>query len=645
MCGIAGFYGSNNGFSVQENESILSGMIARISHRGPDDAGVWNEEGIFLGHRRLSILDLSPSGHQPMSSHCGRYVVVFNGEIYNYKQLRDELNTEDDFSWKGHSDTEVMLAAIVSWGIEGALTRFNGMFAFALWDRQEKVLTLARDRFGEKPLFYSENSEAIIFGSELTTLEAFPGFDRTIDRDSLCLYFRFRYIPAPHAVYKAAKKLKPACFMQWAPGQGVVTQKCYWNMQEIAGIGQQAGATYTDAQAIDHLDGLLRDAVALRMEADVPLGAFLSGGIDSSMVVALMQSQASRPVKTFSIGFDVPGYNEAVHAKAIAQYLGTDHTEQYVSGTEALSVVPKLGSMFDEPFADSSQIPTFLVSQIAKRNVTVCLSGDGGDEMFGGYSRYQLTPKMWAKLSRIPARKLIGSAVERLPLPILELMAQCLGLVVNRYLRRPMTAIKLKELLPWLSARDQYELYRLSMMAWKKPVDLVYGSSDAYAGIDNVSSPFKDFLHVMMYHDMMTYLPGDILTKVDRASMAVSLEGRIPLLDHRISEFSWQLPAHMKMRNGEGKWLLKQVLYKYVPKALLERPKMGFGVPLGHWLKNDLRDWADALLDPQVIRSQGLLSEAVISSQWKAHCRGDGDFSDSLWPVLMLQAWMRERAT
>lgn len=642
MCGLAGFAGDIGNQEVSHR--VLEGMLKPIYARGPDDKGLWAEEGVALGHRRLSILDLSPAGHQPMVSACGRYVIAFNGEIYNHQQIRKALETERPWQWRGHSDTEVMLAAISSWGVDRALEQFNGMFAFALWDRQACVLTLARDRFGEKPLYYSASAASISFGSELTCLEAYPGFDRTIDREALHEYFRFKYFPAPLTIYKAARKLLPAHYLQWAPGRGVVETRCYWSVEQKAIAGQASPLVLPDNDAIDRLDGLLRDAVALRMEADVPLGAFLSGGIDSSLVVALMQSQSSRPVRTFSIGFDMPGYNEAEHAKEVAKHLGTAHTEQYVTGAEALSIVPGLGHMFDEPFADSSQIPTYLVSKIAREHVTVCLSGDGGDEVFGGYSRYQMMPGMWQKLSKVPGRGLVGGVVGALPDPILEFLAKSLGILVNRYLRRPMSAARLKEFLPWLSARDQYSLYRLSMMAWKQPKALVRDADDRYLGADKLSAQFGDFLHVMMLHDMRNYLPGDILTKVDRASMAVSLEGRIPLLDHRITEFSWQLPVHMKLRNGEGKWLLRQVLYKYVPKSLLDRPKMGFGVPLGHWLRSDLKEWADTMLNPHTIRSQSLLDADEVSRQWQAHCQGDGDYSDSLWPVLMLQAWLSERS-
>lgn len=641
MCGILGFY--DDRYARRDAESIARDMMHGIVQRGPDDSGIWTDLPITLGHRRLSILDLSPAGHQPMESACGRFVIAFNGEIYNHHQIRKALEAERPWQWRGHSDTEVMLASIASWGIERALEQFNGMFAFALWDRQDHILTLARDRFGEKPLYYSADAARISFGSELTCLEAFPGFDRTIDRDALCEYFRFKYFPAPMTVYRAAKKLPPAHYLQWAPGRGVMEARCYWSLEQKVLAGRASPLVLPDNEAGDQLEALLKDAVALRMEADVPLGAFLSGGIDSSLVVALMQSQSSRPVRTFSIGFDVPGYNEAEHAKAVAQHLGTDHTEQYVTGAEALGVVPSLGKMYDEPFADASQIPTYLVSKIARQHVTVCLSGDGGDELFGGYSRYELTPDMWKKLSRLPARGLAAGVVQNMPTPLLDLLAKSVGIVARRYTRTPLTGEKLRGFLPWLQAKDGYALYRLSMMAWKQPRELVLGSSDAYHGLDDVAIPFDDFLHRMMYHDMLTYLPGDILTKVDRASMAVSLEGRIPLLDHRLAELSWKLPASQKYKDGQGKWLLRQVLYRHVPKELLDRPKMGFGVPLGMWLRGDLRDWAEALLAPSVLQQQGLLDVAQVRRMWDLHLQNRSDFSVQLWPVLMLQAWLVER--
>lgn len=641
MCGIAGFYVP---VSRNDDEAILATMLATISQRGPDDQGIWAEDGIHLGHRRLSILDLSPAGHQPMVSRSGRFVMVFNGEIYNHKLIKQTLEQHDTYEWRGHSDTEVMLAAIEAWGIEKALDAFNGMFAFAVWDRQRKELILARDRLGEKPLYYAQQQGHFIFGSELRCLEAYPEFKRVIDQHALAEFFKFNAVPAPLTIYQNARKLRPAHYIIWSPEHDKIEQRCYWDLTAVAHQGQANLLAHTsDDDAISQLDTLLRDAVALRMEADVPLGAFLSGGIDSSVVVALMQAQSARPVKTFSIGFDIPGYNEAEHAKAVANHLGTEHTEQYVTGQQALAVVPKLGQIYDEPFADSSQIPTYLVSGIAKRDVTVCLSGDGGDELFGGYSRYQAAPAIWNKMAKIPMRQPIAVSLNKMPDSILKVFVKLLSKVLKPYLRNPLTIAKLRQVLPWLSAKNQYAMYRLSLQNWKQPEQLLINYLNDTALPFSQNFDFKDFLHVMMLHDSHNYLPNDILTKVDRATMAFSLEGRIPLLDHRVAEFAWQLPVDLKYRDNQGKWILRQVLYQYVPKALIDRPKMGFGVPLGTWLRHDLRDWVETLLDPQHLQQQGLLNTQLIRQQWQAHLAGQGDYSNQLWPVLMFESWSNQR--
>lgn len=644
MCGLAGFF---NSLDSLNDADVLSSMLQAIINRGPDDEGQWFEAGIALGHRRLSILDLSAAGHQPMLSQCGRYVMVFNGEIYNHHAIRQQLEQQQTLAWRGHSDTEVMLAAIASWGIDAALTAFNGMFAFALWDRQASTLTLARDRFGEKPLYYavnpSANSGQIIFGSELKSLEKHPQFSKQISRTALAQFFKYKCIPAPLSIYEGTFKLPPAHYLVWSPTQGVIKQTCYWDIQHIAEQGQQHLSQISADATIDQLDALLKDAVALRMEADVPLGAFLSGGIDSSTVVALMQAQSSTPINTFSIGFDIPGYNEAEHAKAVAAHLGTHHTEQYVTGQQALAVVPLLGAMYDEPFADSSQIPTYLVSGIAKQHVTVCLSGDGGDELFGGYSRYLTTPHVWHKLNKIPARKPLAQLIQHLPNSVLKLLLQVLSVALKPVLKTPLTMSKLMYFLPWLSLKNQYALYQLSLQTVKNPAQLVLGLPENQDLLSQTNFDLKDFLHVMMLHDSKTYMPDDILVKVDRASMAVSLEGRVPLLDHRIAEFAWQLPAALKVKQQQGKWLLRQVLYRYVPPALIDRPKMGFGVPLSAWLKGDLKDWASQLLDPQTIQRQGLLNPDLVQHYWEKHQAGEWDYSNELWCVLMLQSWLAER--
>lgn len=641
MCGLAGF--SIGARAQSDKVSILEKMLYRIKARGPDDQGVWFDDEMALGHRRLSIVDLSEAGHQPMLSRCGRYVIAFNGEIYNHRAIRKALDGSREVIWSGHSDTEVMLEAILQWGLDRALEEFNGMFAFALWDRENSILTLARDRLGEKPLYYSNTDHGVLFGSELTALEVFPGFDREIDRNALGQYFRSRYFPAPLTIYKAVSKLKPAHYIQWHSERGVFHEKCYWDLALVASKGQSSLNFGSESEILDELELLLLDSVELRMEADVPLGAFLSGGVDSSLVVALMQSKASQAVRTFSMGFDVPGYNEAEHAKAVANYLGTRHTEQYVSGRDALAVVPDMGRIYDEPFADSSQIPTFLVNRMAREHVSVCLSGDGGDELFGGYERYEVVPAIWSKVSKVPMRKFVAALLERAPLSFLNFIAQAASPLSRKYMRSELTGERLQSLVPWLQSDNAYDFYRQSMAAWKVSGELVIGEDESYKLMDNVAPSFDDFRHRMMFHDMATYLPGDILTKVDRASMSVSLEGRIPLLDHRLAEFSWQLPSEFKYRNGVGKWPLRQILYRHVPQHMIDRPKKGFGVPLAEWLRSDLREWAEALLDVQALQDQGLLDVNKVRLLWDYHIRERGDFSVQLWPILMLQAWLWER--
>ncbi|MDE2420946.1 MAG: asparagine synthase (glutamine-hydrolyzing) [Gammaproteobacteria bacterium] len=635
MCGFAGFYDERP--ETNPFNSILGNMLQAITHRGPNDEGIWAEQGIYLGHRRLSILDLSAAGHQPMLSASQQYVIAFNGEIYNFQQIRQQLERNHAITWRGHSDTEVMLAAIETWGLDQALSQFNGMFAFALWDRKSKTLTLARDRLGEKPLYYSHNQNRIIFGSELTTLEQFPDLNKEIDREALGEYFKYSYIPAPYSIYKDVKKLKPAHYLVWSPRRGVIQERCYWDIQSIAAKSQKQIKPLSDQEAIEQLDVLLKDSVSLRMEADVPLGSFLSGGIDSSVVSAVMQSQSTIPVRTFSIGFDIPGYNEAVHAAAVAKHLGTNHTEHYVTGSDALAVVPKLGTLYDEPFADSSQIPMYLVSQMAKQHVTVCLSGDGGDELFGGYSRYFMSTQILKKLKRLPMRRSIQFFLEKTPFYILDYLAK----IASSLTKLPLTASKLKTFAPLLSAHNQYELYCLLMMCWRNPQSVVLECTNLYQHDFNFD--LKDFIHVMMMHDSLTYLPGDILTKVDRATMAVSLEGRIPLLDHRVAEFAWCLPLSQKVRDDQGKWLLRQVLYQYVPQSLIDRPKMGFGIPLAEWLRTDLADWAGVMLNPDKLKRQGLLNYRVVDQIWQSHLHARADYSSQLWSVIMLQAWLAER--
>lgn len=637
MCGIAGFWGGAPEAAIAER------MARRIQTRGPDDSGVWMDEaaGLALAHRRLSILDLSPAGHQPMVSTCGRYVLVYNGEIYNHQDLREELERAGGaYDWRGHSDTETLLAALRHWGIQGALERLNGMFAFALWDASERTLFLARDRMGEKPLYYGRSGDTFLFGSELKALTAHPAWRGEVDRDALALYMRHNYVPAPWSIYRGIAKLPPAHFVAIRDGgRDVGDPVCYWDLRRVAERGVAAAAGEPEALT-DELDALLRDAVGRRMMADVPLGAFLSGGYDSTTVVALMQAQSERPVKTFSIGFHEGEYNEAQHAKAVAKHLGTDHTELYVTPEEAMAVIPRLPTIYDEPFSDSSQIPTFLVSQMARRHVTVSLSGDGGDELFYGYGRYFAGERVWGALGRVPlpVRRLAAWIAQHAPGRALEhAMA-----VLPKRLRIQHLADRLPKLAEVLAHQDGQSFYRSLVSHAKNPEELVLGASepDTILSRPDRLPTLSGLREQMMLMDMMTYLPDDILTKVDRASMAVSLEARVPLLDHRLVEFAWRLPTDLKYRDGQGKWLLRQVLYRYVPRALMERPKMGFGVPIEHWLRGPLRDWAEALLDEKRLREEGFFDPVPIRRMWQEHLSGARRWHYHLWDVLMFQAWL-----
>ena len=641
MCGIAGFWGAGHGQTV--NQAIAERMARRIQSRGPDDAGAWTDEGagLALAHRRLSILDLSPAGHQPMLSPCSRYALVFNGEIYNHMDLRNDLK-HGAYDWRGHSDTETLLAALRHWGVQETLRRLNGMFAFAWWDRQAQTLTLARDRIGEKPLYYGRNGGAFLFGSELKALAAHPDWRGEIDRDALTLYMRHNYVPAPWSIYQGVSKLPPAHFVVVSDrGWKVSDPECYWDLTSISEQGAQS-AHSDPAALINELDALLRDAVKRRMVSDVPLGAFLSGGYDSTTVAALMQSQSDRPVKTFSIGFSEAGFNEAEYAKAVAKHLGTDHTELYVSPEEAMAVIPKLPEIYDEPFSDSSQIPTYLISKLAREHVTVSLSGDGGDELFCGYNRYVLGYQVWQKLRMFPPgmRKMLSWSCAHAPGRQLDGLQRMLP---ERW-RVPNLADRLPKLAAVLRHRGGEAFYRDLVSHWKAPADLILGGSEPETLLSDTSRwpRLPDLRERMMCMDMMTYLPDDILTKVDRASMAVSLEARVPLLDHRLIEFAWRVPMEYKYREGQGKWLLRQVLYRYVPRRLMERPKMGFGVPIEHWLRGPLRDWAETLLDENRLREEGFFDPDPIRKMWDEHTSGKRCWHYYLWDVLMFQAWMEQ---
>lgn len=640
MCGITGFWGDK-----PPEAAVAERMARRIESRGPDDAGVWSHDatGLALAHRRLSILDLSPAGHQPMQSPCGRYVLIYNGEIYNHHDLRAELQAEGGaFHWRGHSDTETLLAALRHWGVPRALERVNGMFAFALWDAAERTLFLARDRMGEKPLYYGRSGDTFVFGSELKALAAHPDWRGEVDRDALALYMRHNYVPAPWSIFQGISKLPPAHFVAVREsGRAMGKPVCYWDLAGVAETGVVAAGA-GDGALIDELDHLLRDAVGRRMAADVPLGAFLSGGYDSTTVAALMQAQSDRPVKTFTIGFHEQGYNEATHARAVAKHLGTEHTELYVTPEEAMGVIPKLPSIYDEPFSDSSQIPTFLVSQLARKHVTVSLSGDGGDELFYGYGRYFKAVKIWEALNRLPMplRRAASALLAHAPAKMLE---KGMGILPKRF-RINHFADRLPKLAEVLAHPHGEAFYRELVSHAKRPEQLVIGATepDTILSKPDRLPELPGLRERMMYLDMMTYLPDDILTKVDRASMAVSLEARVPLLDHRVVEFAWRVPTAFKCRDGEGKWLLRQVLYRYVPRELMERPKMGFGVPIEHWLRGSLRAWAEELLDERRLREQGFFDPTPIRQMWKEHLSGERRWHYYLWDVLMFQAWLDE---
>jgi asparagine synthase (glutamine-hydrolysing) len=638
MCGITGFWSAKP--LDDDPVDLLNRMALTLSHRGPDDSGIFfdAEAGLGLSFRRLSILDLSAEGHQPMQSASGRYVIIFNGEVYNFEEIRAELGNH---AWRGHSDTEVMLEAIERWGLESAVKRFVGMFAFAVWDRQERRLHLVRDRIGIKPLYYGYVDGAFVFGSELKALRAFPGFQASIDRNALADYMRYAYVPAPYSIYQGIYQLPPGCILALDSVQGQPSPAAYWSAAEIAHDGIRNRITGNDQEVVEQLHQKLLEAVRLRMIADVPLGAFLSGGIDSSTVVALMQAQSSRPVKTFSIGFHEDVYNEAAHARKVAAHLGTDHTELFLTAQDALNVVPLLPSMYDQPFADSSQIPTHLVSKLARRHVTVALSGDGGDELFCGYSRYTFAHSLWKVLKRIPgpAAKGMAKLIHSIPPPVLD---RTLGWLPLPGRLKSAPGRHFHRLADHLVAQDSAELYLRFVSMWPDPSLVVPRSHehDVVARAIETSKTMPTIPEIAMLTDLTNYLPDDILAKVDRASMAVGLEARVPVLDHRVVEFACRLPFKFKLRHGKTKWALRQVLYRYVPADLVERPKMGFSVPIDLWLRGPLREWAEDLLSPECLGRHGYLAVQPVRDKWQEHVSGARNWQHLLWPVLMFQAWM-----
>jgi asparagine synthase (glutamine-hydrolysing) len=651
MCGFAGFLGGAALFGGGRAAPVATAMADCIRHRGPDHGGIWldPDAGIAFGHRRLAIVDLSAAGDQPMESCSGRYVTIYNGEIYNHLDLRRQLGEEGHaFEWRGHSDTETLLAAIEAWGVRGALERSIGMFALALWDKRDRALILARDRLGEKPLYYGWQGQgqaaAFLFGSELKALRAHPAFEGEIDRDSLTLMMRHGYIPAPYSIYRGIAKLMPGSFATLRSGRREPEIETYWSAAEVAERGRREPLTASPAEAVESLERLLMDAVGQQMIADVPLGAFLSGGVDSSTIVALMQAQSSRPVRTFSIGFHEEDYNEAGHAKAVAEHLGTDHTELYVTSEETMRVVPQLPEMYDEPFADSSQIPTYLVSQLARRSVTVSLSGDAGDELFGGYNRYKMTSDFWQRLSMIPRplRGTLAGALTSVSPRTWNRIAGAVEPILPSSLRMRVPGDKIHKGASVLKSADVAELYRGLISAWRDPEALVIGGREPPTLLTGRAPQLTGLSQIerMMALDMMTYLPDDILAKVDRAAMSVSLETRVPLLDHRVVEHAWRLPIDYKIRGGQTKWALREVLYRHVPRSLIERPKMGFGVPVGEWLRGPMRGWAEALLDRRRLEQEGYFHPEPIRRMWQAHLEGNVNEHARLWVVLMFQAWL-----
>lgn len=653
MCGIAGILTLK-----RIDPNLLSRMAGAIAHRGPDDQGTWFDQsaGIGFAHRRLAILDLSPQGHQPMHSADGRYVICFNGEIYNHGEIRAELEQaglSPEAGWRGHSDTEILLQASVAWGVEAAITKAAGMFALAVWDRQERLLHLARDRFGEKPLYYGWAGSDLLFGSELKTLRCHPGFDETIDRTALRTLTARTYIPAPRSIFRNIFKLPPATILTLSTaalaqpfdkppaegGAGPVHFRRYWNYRDVVRAGL-ADPIVDEAEAIELLEETLAHAIREQSLADVPVGAFLSGGIDSSTIVALYQKYSTQPVRTYSIGFEDANFNEAEHARAVAANLGTIHHEHYVTVAEARDVIPKLPTIFDEPFADSSQIPTFLISRFARRDVTVALTGDGGDELFGGYNRHIIAPRLWRQLRRVPRglRSIAAAPLSRLSPAVWARLGQLV-----EYHRRPFIGARIQKGLRIVqSASTIDDIYLSFLDEWSHEKNPVL-NGDGQTGFDLDLDDGASDATRMMYCDAVSYLPDDILVKVDRASMAVGLETRVPFLDHRVAQLAARIPISMKIQGAQGKQILRRLLYREAPSHLFQRPKAGFAIPVGEWIRGPLRPWAEELLEPRRMAEDGWFDPAIVQRRWRDHLTGRRDSAPALWAILMFQAWMQEQ--
>lgn len=649
MCGFAGFLGLP--VAPADAPALLKRMGDTLAHRGPDDDGIWldAEPGIGLAHRRLSIQDVSPLGAQPMASRSGRYVMAYNGEVYNFPELRQELSARGH-GFRGGSDTEVMLAAIEEWGIESAVPRFIGMFAFAVWDRQERCLWLCRDRLGIKPLYVGHVGRHLVFGSELKSLRIVPGFDRTVNRDALALYMRHDYVPAPLSIYASAGKVEPGTMVRYTPQPGGRPREhrhVWWSVEQA--VAAPVAVPDGDAAVVEQLDALLRESIRGRLIADVPVGVLLSGGIDSSTVTGIAQSLVRDRLKTFTIGFTEQAFDEAANARAIARHLGTDHTDLYITADDALQVVPSLSQTYDEPFGDSSQIPTILVSRLAREAVTVALSGDGGDELFYGYGRYWTADAVWKKLSRVPAaiRGPVSRAVLATPAEVLNALFPRASLRFGAYGGKGSPSQRLKRLATLAGKPDWFRFYRGIVSRWNEQDEFVLGGSDERHLLVNPPRWMRELPagQYMMLADLQTYLIDDILAKVDRASMSTGLELREPVIDHRVVSYALALPLDLKYRDGVSKWVLRQVAYRYIPPALLDHPKQGFEIPIGAWLRGPLRDWAESLLDIRRLTADGYLNPDPVRERWDEHLVSRVDWQAHLWNVLMFQSWLDQERT